>query len=119
MRVCPQCGRILSRGPMGQVYCTSACKREADAVASARGLLVPEPTLCEACRMNVTEHGQYCCPSCLEHPRHFDEDGKVEKICETCGKEFTVPQCVADLGAGKYCSVECYDFAQSEARGDV
>lgn len=59
---------------------------------------------CPTCEEDFsTEHGV----KIHHYQQHNDSIAQIEKTCNECGDEFTVPESRSDRGRGVYCSKEC------------
>ena len=75
--------------------------------------------VCEECgRYRVIEKAGYrdLCKSCSltgEKSPHWN-GGKITRVCEMCGKEFSTKPSMTKNGKGRFCSIQCFGKWHSE-----
>jgi hypothetical protein len=123
---CETCGKLFSVDTSrvlahGVRYCSRACYIAASEKVERHCLQCGKAIILNACDLKLAYRGKYCSRECYragrwpnprrEKPRRAP---RVEIICATCGKPFSIAPSTARLGTKKYCSKACYTTAQSD-----
>jgi hypothetical protein len=107
-RTCERCGKLFLVYPSvikvgGGKYCSKKCYQPA---------LVKEGICAHCCKTflidskHKTPPRKYCSMTCYRLARSHPELCR-ERVCQRCGKTFTVYPNILKLDKGKFCSAEC------------
>jgi hypothetical protein len=109
-KTCLHCGKEFDAPKSGiergqHKYCSVKCYSEARDTRITKSCIICEREFITSPRL-ISMGGGICCSlKCSGVYRHSTHS--ITKICENCGKTFTIHKCHLDRTPGKYCSAAC------------
>ena len=115
---CEQCGKSMHKAPsqlksVKHTFCCRTCQNKFQAHERSKKYSNDLNVTCPYCDKKF--HKKLSHSKCKQHFCSMDcrlkyrESQRVTRVCEVCGKKFTVIKSQADA---KYCSVECHNIYQ-------